>query len=522
MHTDADILDFYDNKKAVDNASAFFNIILESWPDETFYNNKAYIGYLFPRVEKRPKLAEKFQFDKTLRKKIYKILTRFLKAYGFKIISTCKIENFDPLKTGKISTHMSQRKFYEIMKFLTDIGMSQASALVFLGIMVYVKADPLLEINIQNGIFPFWVSTQPYIRDFKGMNIYELDMNFFQAQFESECEESEESEESEKENVVFKSWDDSIALQDFCASFRGLQYTGNSCYQDSTLLALFAVPNKIIESQILTKNLNLISRKEFHCTENMKQDVKIRKRIQNELIRITNSMRGGTQIKTCSNLRNLFKNCQGSQEFHETETQDAGEFLQYLFKIFEVKNKTYRRVTLVSNEFGRHAKLIKVYENIYTNESPIISISPYSIADKKEDTISSFIKTVDDAVLDIENLYTYRGESYQRKIEINEVLAASFLVFHIQRLYVDLESGREVRNQTAIIPPEYIVIGKNNLILRAIVVHQNNHYTCYIICNGVWYYYDDTKTQIFTVGSYEKMIENKPSPLTKGVLYFYV
>ena len=60
----------------------------------------------------------------------------------------------------------------------------------------------------------------------------------------------------------------------------------------------------------------------------------------------------------------------------------------------------------------------------------------------------------------------------------------------------------------------------NRLILTAIVIYKNQHYTLYTIFKNEWYYYNDLKG-IKKIGSYEEMLEHKPNPQRNGVLFFY-
>jgi hypothetical protein len=61
------------------------------------------------------------------------------------------------------------------------------------------------------------------------------------------------------------------------------------------------------------------------------------------------------------------------------------------------------------------------------------------------------------------------------------------------------------------------------LNLTGIVVHVGIHYTCYVLYNDNWFFYNDMEPtgRWKHVGSYENMIQSTPNPLTYGTLCFY-
>ena len=182
--------------------------------------------------------------------------------------------------------------------------------------------------------------------------------------------------------------------------FTGLKYTGNSCYQDSVLLSLFAIPNKFIENNILEKDLNKIkeSQKEIICSKDTKEDIISKEDIQKELNKITNSIRNkGEKVEYCSKLRSLIKKCPSTsgQEFYGTGTQDAGEFVQYLFSIFNVEGMSKFTKTILSNNLDE--KINEDSENTILssyrkfNTSPIILIPSQKLIDSKMYTVKNII-----------------------------------------------------------------------------------------------------------------------------------
>jgi uncharacterized UBP type Zn finger protein len=216
----------------------------------------------------------------------------------------------------------------------------------------------------------------------------------------------------------------------------GLKYTNNSCYTDCVLLSLFSRSISFIKKEILEKSM---------------ADPTI-KRVQTELFSLYNTIRNKkVSITDCSKLRRALRSCyKDGEKFYSSDTQDAGEFLQYLFSLFNVE------------------------------KSPIIMIPPYE----------------KDITLD------YEGK---RK----------FIVFYAPRL-ITLRK----RQYYEIGIPEKI----NHLSLYSIIVHRNNHYTCFVKCNGKgWYYYDDLETDISFIGNFDDVLNcnHLPSVQKEGLLYFY-
>jgi hypothetical protein len=309
-------------------------------------------------------------------------------------------------------------------------------------------------------------------------------------------------------------------LSDVCP-FTGLKYTGNSCYQDSVLLALFAIPNNYIDMNILEKNVKNISKnknREIKCSEVYDQDYKYRKNIQKELREITVSIRGLKNVKYCSGLRALLRNCPsfGGQKFYETDTNDAGEFLQYLFSLFEVEGVELEKTVYLSNDIETNRlKKMKVSTSRRQKISPIFMIQ--SSFSENPIVLQSQIYTVDDAVFDKKNLVASEsGGKFRRRIETTEIIDAEYIVFYDNRL------GFEGRTNKAVIPSETLKIRNRELSLHSVVVHRNVHYTAYIKCNNKWYYYNDLSGINLFTDDFEYLLKHSfPNVCREGVLYFY-
>ena len=313
----------------------------------------------------------------------------------------------------------------------------------------------------------------------------------------------------------------------------GLKYTGNSCYQDTILISLLAIPNKFIDREIINKDIDKISldeKREIKCSEiNTKNDRIRRTKIKMELIKIMNSMRNkGETIKTCSKLREYIKDCPstGGQEFHGTGTQDAGEFLMYLFSLFNIEKTTTRYIqNIATNDLVNSVnKLESYYESSNREElvPPIISIHSNSLIDTN---ISYYLNFEDDTIFGERDTYIASdNKKYKRKIMYDSVKDSEYLIFKIERL-----SENNMRKYNRIVPDEFVILQSDRkLYLHSIIVHRASHYTCYIKCENSWFYYNDMDNNFEYVGNYKNMIENaktsdknRPDPCKMSTLCFY-
>ena len=252
---------------------------------------------------------------------------------------------------------------------------------------------------------------------------------------------------------------------------------------------------------------------------------------------ITYSMRNpeNNNVKNCSNLRKLIGECPSTyrQKFHETGMQDAGEFVQYLFSLFEITGIKLKRKLYITNELtGSYSSKNKSLLNLRKvidrteNTSPIVLISSETLQNLNKDiNINKFLIKKEDTKLDEKNLYKYENEYYKRTINIESILDAKYLIFYVQRKSIskNILHNKIIPNETIILPND------KQLNLHSIVVYRNYHYTCYIKCNENWFYYNDLSLNIDFVGNYDEMINvsptldasNRPDPCKEGTLYFY-
>ena len=364
-----DVLNFYKNNCRLEDEFYFIdkdNSIL-SISDYEFQAHNMRILFLFPELLSSSQLNE-YLTNATIRSNVIKLTLRILLFYGYVLDSKEFIKQVKPIyrkEKGKIIGLFSKSNYIQltrIMNFLNIINMEFLSAIVFLMLCHAMKVDPEFYKKVTNKTLRQWINTQTFLKE----------------------------------------WGQSCKIL-------GLNYTGNSCYMDSTLLSIFAIPNNTITNNILNKNLTTLKTKKLwsKCNPNIDTDIKIRQDIQKALNNITQSIRGKNNIKTCSNLRSLIKKCPGSQPFHNTETQDAGEFLSYLFNLFQVNVATTKRETYGSNSLSNNPKWTLVTSSIDIHASPIIDITSIKLININENyNITKFVKQTDDSSLQPLDIWT--------------------------------------------------------------------------------------------------------------------
>jgi ubiquitin C-terminal hydrolase len=416
--------------------------------------------------------------------------------YGFVMDGTGKVKQIKPLNRrdrgrtiGLLSVH-NYKRLTRIMDFLVLIDMEYLSAIFFLSLCQAIKSnDMLLKKVLENQSLKKWMSTQKYLTS----NVHTYDVGKL----------SKTIIQDENIHCVY-----------------GLNFTSNSCYMDSSLLCTFAIPNETINKQILQKDLDMLKNKktlDIKCSSNINTDIKYRKNIQKALVGITESMRGLKNVKNCSNIRNLFKKCSGPQPFHKGGTQDAGEFLTYLFNIFQVENATERKIYYGSNEkewtFIRKQKV---------KRSPIITIGPYELSLLEGLDITSVVNKQEETLFSKSNLWKVSPNITYKKKKEETVIDAHMLIFKLERR----DDPNEVL-ETKVFIPETLQLKKRTLSLSSMVVHDGGaHYTANIKCGCNWWFYDDNPSgsnhKMIYIGSYKNMMNNSHNkPTTLGTLFFY-
>ena len=308
-----------------------------------------------------------------------------------------------------------------------------------------------------------------------------------------------------------------------CQKLGGLVNIDDSCYLDSVLFALLAIPNKFVNKYILLKKLDI------------NNDNKFLKLLQKYLIYLTESIRVKNIFQVCTPFRNIIKqkNINGMPNFGLPGQQEAGEFLIYFLSLFNSQNIAItNNISYATNSVSKNIKskdLIQTNVSIDNNASIIIFIDSFTLFQKRDvsNHVFHFLKQKEDTgILDKENLFKYNNKKYIRKISYMNVIDAPQLIFWAQRANPITNSVL----RTPITPNRIITLGnKKKLRLYAIIVHlgniSNGHYITYFRNKKIWYLYDDISGNISgniqTIGIYSDLIKNHSIVLTHGVLFFY-
>ena len=548
------VINFYNNSYSVNNKKKYYFNDIMKWDDYKLEKTKHYIDWLFPEKEINNNITyqkltnadiHQLKNNVYIRSKVVEATLRMLLFYGFVLDKSNGIKQVKELNrrdrgitVGLFSIH-NYNRITRILNFLVMIDMEYLSAIFFLALCNALKSNnSLLNKVVANDSLKEWMYTQKYlISKSDNYDVTKLNTKIFINQNESH-----------------KS--DTLSHSEKTCNIKGLNYTGNSCYMDSTLLCIFAIPNKTITDNILKKDIsNLKELKNIginlwsKCHEDINNDIKIRQDIQKALNDITDSMRGLYNVKKCSNLRSLIKKCPGSQPFHGTGTQDSGEFLSYLFNLFQVDVANTRRRSYGSNDLSDKPKWTLVSEIIDKNSSPIIDVVSTTLQTLPKDyDITRLVKQTQDSILEESNIWIPNknnpSEKYIRRKEVFRVRQSPIIIFNLVRTYGEASFAKPMTKiekitgrgkfkgivtkniWTRILAPETMTLNNNKLSLNAIVVHTGGaHYIANFKCNGNWFWYDDSpglpKHTIKYIGSYENMLKTHPNPLTHGTLYFY-
>ena len=305
---------------------------------------------------------------------------------------------------------------------------------------------------------------------------------------------------------------------------RVLTWNDNSCYIDSVLFALFTFPCEFINKKILLNRIN-------HSPSLSTTDENIRNILQKYIIKLVISIRHTHDISDCSKFRKILSFCtlRGKPDFGQTDQQEAGEFLVYLFTVFNINNLAKNRtITYVTNNLSKNVtknELQKSSISFDRKASPIIFIDSFLLKNKiqKNNQIFYFLKQFSDSGnLGKNNMVKYKGKLFKRRFSYVTYIDSPYIVFWAQR--ADPVTNSKIT--TVITPTQKITLQKGRVLyLNSIILHigsiNTGHYITYFKYENKWYCYDDLKSKLVYIGNYFKMININPCPKTNGVLYFY-
>lgn len=325
-----------------------------------------------------------------------------------------------------------------------------------------------------------------------------------------------------------------------CEDFEPLDWIGSSCYADSALMALFAVPNEFITNNMLNATLKPFpsGRHKYICTKKMpigqkaspEIDLANRQKVQASLVDIAESIRRTGKVANCTSLRKILEACPHPEKFHKTGDRDSGEYLSYLISMFpETEVATVTTTISKSKDAGKTWNTVS--SAINKHGSIIWNVSPYTLKEISDNTYYTTGALLES--LDVEDTSTEEGEELT---ETNDTFTTSpYLIIHAQRADPELSEDDEgFFIDKKILPTEHITFFDGSRVaLSAIVMWKQAHYTAYIRCRSEYYYYDDGVGKVEDPISYMDMlmyddrsthddINGRPLVQTNGTLYFYV
>jgi ubiquitin C-terminal hydrolase len=311
---------------------------------------------------------------------------------------------------------------------------------------------------------------------------------------------------------------------------RGLRYQENSCWMDSVLVALFAVENRYIKENILEKDVWLIPK---HPWSEKCDTREAARKMQTEFRRLMISMERKEE-SYCVNIRQMILDCLLSRTFGKTTQEESGEFVMYLFELFDVTNCTLHEVihqtSILKKPFSRNdTDFVLTRTNVLASSYPVVQISPFVISQNESTTLRDLILLPDDSG----ELERRTELGYRRRITQTIPIKCNYLIVLAKRN--DSEIGVFLTNE--IIPDQdlYLPLQSEDpsirLTLHAIVVWRGTyiisekinqgHWTTYLKCKDLWYYYDDMADKLKEVGDYNALLGHPPDLSRFGVLFFY-
>lgn len=313
---------------------------------------------------------------------------------------------------------------------------------------------------------------------------------------------------------------------------KGLIWVGQSCYMDSTLVSLFSNPTTVT-NYLLHEPVTQLDG-EPRCGANHQDDIKIRQLVQKELLRISNMIQGNVQKpEYCTDLRKILASCPHFENFHLPKMADAGEFLAYIFGLFNLPKASTVTISYgtdnITDQYPPAEDLVESHRTVDKEASLIIWIHNQSLLEGNHLRTSELLVTKEDTfpyLLEGDNKFKMTNKSNQvirtfpRRISYMEYIHAPMLIININRIegstgYI----GKEV------LIDQYISLSDGNQFkVSAIVLYRPGHYVCSLLCDNEWFYYNDTQYNeqgLVHLGSFDNMILTTDA-LTTATQIFYI
>jgi len=267
-----------------------------------------------------------------------------------------------------------------------------------------------------------------------------------------------------------------------------LKNKDDSCYIDVALISLFINPSLNVKRSIsLSPECSPRSVVETCGAKDLASTRKIQNLVRKTADRLRNHRKSNsTRAVPIQALRNASKKCptlNDSERFDKSGMNDPSVFIEYIAALFPCMN-------------------VKIETNgkVETKKHPIIYLETGSL--EKIDGMD-----LSDVV-----------ELHERKNKI-EIVNPPFVVFDLTRL----NHKGEYVDDVQVFPDRRLDLGGSKpLLLTAVVVWKDYHYTVYARIGRTWYYFDDMEKNVEKIGGYNKMIQDRSEFATMdGKLFVY-
>ena len=288
-------------------------------------------------------------------------------------------------------------------------------------------------------------------------------------------------------------------------NIKGLSWTNNSCYLDSVLMSLMSIDTNFF-NRFIKKSDN---------------DDEIQQTIKKELRSIKKNIDKDNDI---SDLRKILKNSEyAKHNFHKGNMGECFEFVNVLLNILDINNIATKEIKVYgSNDVVTKNPSDMTITSTFTDEhASVVQFIPYYTINDVYDGYESrnFIDYREDSgPLDDDNLFIdeVTKKVYKRRIYTTKLINCPFLIINLERL-----NGRKFNKKT-IYPTLFVTLNNlEKMVLSAIIVYENRHYTAYIRCNDDWYLYNDIDDDVYEyIGEYDDIL-NIENVTKRSVLLFY-
>lgn len=306
-----------------------------------------------------------------------------------------------------------------------------------------------------------------------------------------------------------KSYPELLSEQVECNNIVPLINSGNSCYLDSILFAMFIMPNSFLTENILLSKLTQRQFDRLICEDSTKEtltensDLYWRKYIQKELIKIVLTIRGKLPKNlntTCTDLKNLWFDKCGNLLLQD-----------YLYQIG-------MPTKIPLNDDILHLKLINDMKTAKFNSLVFLTefLKLFDVDDVL--TFKSINLLTEEERIEKRSLFVIALSTPQQAVDNTNELSREVLIDAPYAIFSDIIG----------IPEEYLFLNKNDslklqtLQLLSLIVFntKNSHYTCYFLCkeNNRWYHFNDLSSRIRTIGSYKHISKRLRNELNNGII----